>query len=92
MPSKYIQIAALLQTVTQEVVYQSTMRLPTEMKLSQVYQVNRPTVRRALSLLTNEEQIEHRQESGSYIGVSSELRLSGIMGSFPNALSFALCL
>lgn len=72
MPSKYVQIAALLRTKIQEGFYQSTMRLPTEMELSQTYQVNRQTVRRALSLLTNEGLIERRQGSGSYVRDSSQ--------------------
>jgi GntR family transcriptional regulator of arabinose operon len=71
MPSKYVQIAASLRTEIQQGVYQSTMRLPTEKELSQTYQVNRQTVRRALSLLTNEGLIERCQGSGSYVRDSS---------------------
>jgi GntR family transcriptional regulator, arabinose operon transcriptional repressor len=67
MPSKYVQIASLLRTQILEGTYQSTMRLPTEMELSESYQVNRQTVRRALSILTQEGLIERHQGSGSYI-------------------------
>lgn len=67
MPSKYVQIAALLRSKILEGAYQSTMRLPTEMELAETYQVNRQTVRRALSILTQEELIERHQGSGSYI-------------------------
>ncbi len=67
MPSKYVQIAASLRTKIQEGFYQNTMRLPTEMELSQAFGVNRQTVRRALSLLSSEGLIERRQGSGSYV-------------------------
>lgn len=67
MPSKYVQIAALLRTKILEGTYQDTMRLPTEKELSEAYQVNRQTVRRALSILTQEGLIERHQGSGSYI-------------------------
>lgn len=72
MSSKYVQIASLLRTKIQEGLYQSTMRLPTEMELSQTYQVNRQTVRRALALLTSEGLIERRQGSGSYVRDSAQ--------------------
>lgn len=67
MPLKYVQIAALLRSKIQDGAYQGTMRLPTEMELSEAYQVNRQTVRRALSLLSGEGLIERRQGSGSYV-------------------------
>ncbi|MCI1956319.1 MAG: GntR family transcriptional regulator [Oscillospiraceae bacterium] len=67
MPSKYVQIAALLRSKILEGAYQSTLRLPTEMELSETYQVNRQTVRRALAMLTQEGLIERHQGSGSYI-------------------------
>lgn len=67
MPSKYVEIAALLRTKIMEGAYLSTKKLPTEMELAEAYQVNRQTVRRALSALTQEGLIERRQGSGSYI-------------------------
>lgn len=72
MPSKYVQIAASLRSNIQEGHYQGTMRLPTEKELSETFQVNRQTVRRALSLLTSEGLIERRQGSGSYVRDSSQ--------------------
>lgn len=67
MSSKYIQIAAELRANIQKGTYQDTRRLPTEMELAGIYQVNRQTVRRALSVLTKEGLIERHQGSGSYL-------------------------
>lgn len=67
MSSKYVQIAALLRSQISEGAYQSTMRLPTEMELAETFQANRQTVRRALTVLTQEGLIERHQGSGSYI-------------------------
>lgn len=62
-----MQIASLLRSQIKQGAYQSTMKLPTEMELSQTFGVNRQTVRRSLALLTKEGMIERRQGSGSYV-------------------------
>lgn len=67
MPSKYIEIAALLRAQILEGAYQNTKKLPTEMELAETYHVNRQTVRRALTALTQEGLIERHQGSGSYV-------------------------
>jgi GntR family transcriptional regulator of arabinose operon len=67
MSSKYVQIAAIIRAQIIEGVYQSTMRLPTEMEIAGTYNVSRQTVRKALSILTLEGLIERHQGSGSYI-------------------------
>lgn len=67
MSSKYVQIASSLRSKILDGAYQSTRRLPTEMEFAKTYSVNRQTVRRALSLLTDEGLIERRQGSGSYV-------------------------
>ena len=67
MSSKYVQIAAELRSKISKGIYRDTMRLPTEMELAEVYQVNRQTIRRALSVLEKENLIEKHQGSGSYV-------------------------
>ncbi len=67
MSSKYVQIASLLRSQILKGAYQNTRMLPTEMELAQTHHVNRATVRRALSLLTEEGLIERHQGSGSFV-------------------------
>ena len=67
MSSKYVQIASSLRSKILDGNYQSTKRLPTEMEFAKTYNVNRQTVRKALSLLIEEGLIERRQGSGSYV-------------------------
>lgn len=67
MTSKYLQISSLLRSQILEGVYSSTMKLPTEMELAEKFNANRQTIRRALSVLTQEGLIESRQGSGCYI-------------------------
>lgn len=67
MSSKYKQVLTILRSQILEGVYQSTMKLPTEMELSKEYNVSRQTIRRALSILSQEGLIERHQGSGSHI-------------------------
>lgn len=67
MSSKYVQIVASLRSKILEGTFQNTMRLPTEMEFAKTYNVNRQTVRKALSVLASEGLIERRQGSGSYV-------------------------
>lgn len=66
MPSKYRQLADILQKALEQHKGDSHYRLPTEMELCRTYMVSRQTVRHALSLLEKEGMIVKRQGSGSY--------------------------
>lgn len=67
MSSKYKQVLAALRSQIIEGVYRNTMKLPTEMELAKEHNVSRQTVRRALSILSQEGLIERQQGSGSHI-------------------------
>ena len=74
MAFKYLQLAAQLQEEISRGTYPD--RLPTEQVLTEVYQVSRQTVRRALDVLVEHGVIEKRQGSGSRV-----LRRAGDRGS-----------
>lgn len=78
MPLKYVQIASLLRSQILEGAYRNTKKLPTEMELANTHHVNRQTVRRALSVLTQEGLIERYQGSGSYLRDSSSVQGTSI--------------
>lgn len=67
MAIKYMTLVTELRTDIRMGVYRQTGRLPTEMQLAQMYHVSRQTVRRALSILSEEGLIERRQGSGSRV-------------------------
>lgn len=67
MAPKYVQLADTLRTLIQDGAFHDTRQLPTEIQLSEQYQVSRQTVRQALGVLVNEGLIEKRQGSGSHI-------------------------
>lgn len=78
MPPKYLQIASRLRTEIRSGVYRSKGKLPTEKELAEACGANRQTVRRALSLLTQEGLIERRQGSGSFLRTATARRGSSI--------------
>ncbi len=67
MMPKYVQLANSLRALIREGAFREKRQLPTELQLSEQYQVSRQTVRQALSLLVSEGIIEKRQGSGSHI-------------------------
>lgn len=67
MTPKYVQLADTLRTLIRDGAFREKRQLPTELQLSEQYQVSRQTVRQALSLLVAEGLIEKRQGSGSHI-------------------------
>lgn len=78
MSPKYVQISNSLRSKIIEGVYSKAKGLPTEMELAEAYHVNRQTVRRALSILTQEGLIERHQGSGSFLKNTSPARGSSI--------------
>ena len=72
MSAKYIRLANLLRSSIYENSNDS-YKLPTEKELCIRYGVSRQTVRKALSVLAEENLIQKKQGSGSYaIGLSSD--------------------
>ena len=67
MAAKYQQLASILRSEVQQILRQGGTRLATEAELSERYHMSRQTVRHALRLLEEENLIERRQGSGSYI-------------------------
>ena len=67
MAAKYENLADLLRQDVARIAAEGGDRLPTEHELAREYSVSRQTVRHALQLLEDEELIERRQGSGSYI-------------------------
>ena len=67
MAAKYEQLASILRSEVQQILRQGGSKLATEAELSQRYHMSRQTVRHALKLLEEENLIERRQGSGSYI-------------------------
>jgi GntR family transcriptional regulator of arabinose operon len=78
MPPKYMQIAAQLRAEIRKGAYRETGKLPTENELAEACGANRQTVRRALSLLTEEGLIDRRQGSGSYLRSAASRRGSTV--------------
>lgn len=64
---KYAQLAGLLKERISEEGFEKGDQFYTEHSLSQMYNVSRQTVRRAIDLLVNEQILESRQGSGTYI-------------------------
>ena len=67
MAAKYEQLASILRSEVQQILRQGGSKLATEAELSERYHMSRQTVRHALKLLEEENLIERRQGSGSYI-------------------------
>lgn len=70
MTSKYERLANLLRGQIKDYIAEGQNKLPTEMELCSRYGVSRQTVRQALSVLIDENLIEQRQGSGTYITAS----------------------
>lgn len=67
MTPKYIRLSNLLKEQILSNIRKGNYTLPTEEKLCKKYDVSRQTVRRALEILIDEDLIERRQGSGTYI-------------------------
>ena len=65
--SKYAQLFERLKREILRGAYQKGQRLPGENEMAQEYGMSRQTVRQALSLLEQEQLIERRQGSGTYV-------------------------
>lgn len=65
--SKYAQLFERLKREILRGAYQRGQRLPGENEMAQEYGMSRQTVRQALSLLEQEDLIERRQGSGTYV-------------------------
>ncbi|MFT3983935.1 MAG: GntR family transcriptional regulator [Lachnospiraceae bacterium] len=71
MTPKYIRLSNLLKEQIVSNIRKGNDTLPTEEKLCKKYGVSRQTVRHALEILIEEDLIERRQGSGTYIKDSS---------------------
>ncbi len=67
MAAKYEQLASILRSEIREILRRGGNKLATEAELSRRYHMSRQTVRHALKLLEEENLIQRRQGSGSYI-------------------------
>lgn len=67
MPAKYQVIAEEIKDAIEAGKYITSVNLPTELTLTQEYDVSRQTIRRSLTLLTEWGLISRRQGSGSQI-------------------------
>lgn len=63
----YQQLADLLRTAIDQGTYPPGSKLPTEHQLSQEYHVSRVTVRKALALLADQDEIERKTGNGTYV-------------------------
>jgi GntR family transcriptional regulator len=63
----YYQVAQLIRNNISDGTWPSGSRLPSENELTQKYQVSRPTIRTAKSILTNEGFIHSLRGSGCYV-------------------------
>ena len=85
MAAKYEQLASILRSEVQQILRQGGSKLATEAELSQRYHMSRQTVRHALKLLEDENLIERRQGSGSYIrqsGRSDDVHQIAVITTF----------
>ena len=85
MAAKYEQLASILRSEVQQILRQGGSKLATEAELSQRYHMSRQTVRHALKLLEEENLIERRQGSGSYIrqsGRSDDVHQIAVITTF----------
>lgn len=79
MTEKYIRLANLLKDLITSNTKLGITKLPSETQISKQYGVSRETVRRALSLLSEEGLIEKRKGSGSYAtGLAADSGLNRI--------------
>lgn len=65
--AKYLQLFEQLKESIENGVYRSGEKLPGENELAQSFNMSRQTVRQALSMLGQENLIERRQGSGTYV-------------------------
>jgi len=79
---KYVQLAGWIKDKISEEGLEKGEKFYTEHSLSQMYDVSRQTVRQAINLLINEQILESRQGSGTYISthMNSKKTSSKIIG------------
>lgn len=71
---KYIQLAGLIKEKISEEGLVRGQKFYTEQSLSQMYSLSRQTVRKAINLLINEQILESRQGSGTYISSPTHIK------------------
>lgn len=75
----YLQIAEDIKSKIQEGEIKANTRIPTEIELSEAYQVSRITIRKALELLVDEEILVRKQRIGTFV---SNKKVSRSLNSF----------
>lgn len=79
----YQQLAEILQQGISNGTYPAGSKLPTELELSNTYHVSRVTVRKALGILTDHDEIERKTGKGTFVKERKLRRnLSGSVSSF----------
>lgn len=75
----YIQIAEDIKSKIKKEELKANSRIPTELELSEIYQVSRITIRKALELLVDEEILIRKQKIGTFV---SNKKMSRTVNSF----------
>ncbi|MGI5948499.1 MAG: GntR family transcriptional regulator [Lachnospiraceae bacterium] len=75
----YIQIAEDIKSKIKREELKANSRIPTELELSEIYQVSRITIRKALELLVDEEILIRKQKIGTFV---SDKKMSRTINSF----------
>ncbi len=63
----YLQIAEDIKSKIKKEELKANSRIPTELELSDFYQVSRITIRKALELLVDEEILIRKQKIGTFV-------------------------
>lgn len=78
----YIQLAQLIKERIETGVYKPGSQIPPETALCETYQISRVTVRKAITLLTDEGILVKQQGKGTFVAMSMVVESSKAQGSF----------
>ncbi|MFT4004651.1 MAG: GntR family transcriptional regulator [Lacrimispora sp.] len=75
----YLQIAEDIKSKIRNEEIKANTRIPTELELSEMYQVSRITIRKALEILVDDEILVRKQRIGTFV---SNKKMSRSLNSF----------